>query len=93
MVCGMQMKSLKQDGHKVMTGKSKFETVIARLAGESIETLRSVPMDERQLAVEARHGARLKITSKYCSVRGSVLHDRLIDSAQLEEIVDQALEA
>jgi hypothetical protein len=72
--------------------KQPFELAMERITGESIESLRSMPIDERREMVEKKTSKLLRIVSRFPVIgRGSVLRDRLISRRQVEAGVDWSL--
>ncbi|MGD0523070.1 MAG: hypothetical protein ABSA43_00710 [Candidatus Microgenomates bacterium] len=72
--------SLQQEGDQ--TGKTDFEKAIERATGESIESLRSTPIDERRRRIEQKFGKPMKVTS---------IGPSLVSHQQVEAELDKAL--
>lgn len=72
--------SLQQEGDQ--TGKTEFEKAIEKATGESVESLRSTPIDERRRRIEQKFGKPMKVTS---------VGPELITHQQVEAELDKAL--
>ncbi|MDD4889159.1 MAG: hypothetical protein PHU85_04460 [Phycisphaerae bacterium] len=69
-----------------------LEKAVERATGESAETLRNTPVDDRRRQIERTNGVRLRFTSKFPFIgRGNVLRDRIVDHAFVERALKEAL--
>jgi len=70
-----------------------FEKAIELATGESVESIRNTPVDERRRAIEQQRGRRLRFRSRFPFIgRGNVLHDRFVDHEEAERALKEALD-
>ena len=68
-----------------MSAKNAFERAVERATGESIDSLRRTPIDERRQTIEKAAGHPLKFKSRFPVIgRGNVLRDRTVDHEEAE---------
>ena len=73
-------------------GKSTFEQTIERATGESIETLRTTPIEERRAKLEAARGKPMEFYSAFPVIgRGHVLRENFVTHESCERILDGIL--
>ena len=72
--------------------KSTFEKTIERATGESVETLRTTPIEERRAKVEAARGKPMEFYSAFPVIgRGHVLRENFVTHEGCELILDGIL--
>lgn len=65
---------------------------IEETTGESIETLRRVPLDEQRKKIEKKTGWRLVITNNFPFIgRGNVMRDETVSHPEIEKQLDEVL--
>lgn len=70
----------------------EFERSIELATGESIESIRNTPVDERRDTIEKLRGCRIRFQSRFPFIgRGNVLHDRFVDHETAERALKEAL--
>lgn len=75
-----------------MNNKTELERAIEQKVGESIESIREMPIDERRRITEKKYGVTMIFRSLGKLVgRGNVLRDRTISRKEVEEALDKAL--
>lgn len=69
-----------------------LEEAVERATGESVDALRSTPLDERRALLEAQRGERVKYVSWSPVIgRGNVLSDRIVSHEQAEQAYEDAI--
>lgn len=72
--------------------KPTLVRAIERATGESIESLRAMPIDERRRKIEKKQGSRLVITRNFPFIgRGNVMRDETMSHEEIEKQLDEVL--
>jgi hypothetical protein len=72
--------------------KTAFERALEHATGETIESLRKMPIDERRRMIERKKGRRMRFTSRFPFIgRGTILHNDILSREEVEERLDEAL--
>ena len=72
--------------------KASLIRAIENATGESVESLRSMPLDERRQLIEKKTGRRLKVTRNFPFIgRGNVMRDETVSRDQVETELREAL--
>jgi hypothetical protein len=75
-----------------MPATSDFERAIEKATGESIDSLREMPIAERRHFVERRRGRRLRILPHWPFIgRGSVMHGDTATAEDVDASLDEAV--
>ena len=67
-----------------------FLRTLEQQTGESIESLRNMPIDERRRMNEAKHGKPMQILSHFPLI-GRAFYSTLVSHEQVEAELDEAL--
>jgi hypothetical protein len=74
--------------------KTEFELAIEKETGESVESIREVPIDQRRRLIERKFKRKMRFLTESPLVgRGNVHRDQTIDSDDVEAELDEALRA
>jgi len=72
---------------------TSFEQMIEATSGESIDQIRSTPLDELRAKEEQRRGKPLLFSSTFPFLgRGTVMHDRLVSHQEAERAYENAID-
>lgn len=71
------------------TQKTNFEIAIEQKVGESIETIRDMPIDERRQKIEKKYAGPMQFYSSFPFIGRA--HTSTISHAEIEKLVDEAL--
>ena len=75
-----------------MATKTDFERSLERATGETVESLRDTPIDERRRRLEKKFGKPMRFVSHWPFIgRGTVCHDGTVSHADVERELDKAL--
>jgi hypothetical protein len=70
----------------------RLEATVARVTGQSVETIRSQSLTELRQVTETRLKGKLTFRSRFPLVgRGNVMRDKIIDHEAVESLLGQAL--
>lgn len=71
-------------------GKTSFELAIEEEVGDTIESIREMPIDERRKRVEAKHGSPMKVVS-YWPFIGREEPPQTLSRKEINRLVDRDL--
>jgi len=75
-----------------MPANNDFERAIEKATGESIDSLREMPIAERRRLIEQSRGRRLRFLSHWPFIgRGNVMHGDTATAAGVDASLDEAL--
>lgn len=70
--------------------KTEFELAIERQVGDTIESIREMPIDERRKLIEAKHGKPMRIVSHWPFI-GRHEPPKLLSREAVDKLVDETL--
>lgn len=70
--------------------KTEFETAIERAVGDTIESIRKMPIDKRRKLVEVKHGTSMRVVSRWPFI-GRNEPPQLLSRQDVDRLVDEAL--
>jgi hypothetical protein len=73
-----------------ITPSEAFIKAVEAETGESVESLRSAPVDERRQQIEKRFGSPMKIVSHWPFI-GRSQPSQMITRGEVDKLVDQAI--
>lgn len=70
-----------------------LEKTVTSMTGEKPSELRRQPLDERRKFLEARNKSPMRFLSKFPFIgRGNVLRDKIVSGAEVNALLDKALQ-
>ena len=72
---------------------ARIERTVERITGTSVSELRRRSVDEQRGTAERQHGRPMQFVRRFPLIgRGNVLRDRIMSTAEIDRMVDEALE-
>ncbi len=75
---------------KVTEYKTAFELAIEAKVGDTIESIREMPIDERRKLVEAKHESPTKVVSHWQFIGGNE-PPQTLSREEIDKLLDEAL--
>ena len=80
-------------GGEIMVAKNDFERAIEKAVGESVDAIRTTPIDERRKKIENKYHNPMQFKSLFPVIgrAGNVLRNYIFTHKEIQAMLDKAL--